>query len=189
MTSRLPRRFWGLGLVLLVDLVILLAAIFLFSDQLTERETELAVLSAQRANAQTRLSEAQAALAAAEPVRIAVAAVVSGGEMPDRLRLLRGLDEQRQSHGIASLHYHLGPETAEPVVGTGLEQVAHPLALDQKAASLAGMSAFWQDVMDHLPGKAKLDSAVLEKGPADWSGHMEFRALTLRRAGEARDVP
>jgi len=189
--NRPPLRLVLLGLVLLADLMVAVGGGIYLSGDLSDRQDHLDQLRLQRDAAQHSQAEGQAALATAQQLRDQVAPLVLTGQdgLPPRLQLVKALEAQRLLHEISGLHYRLTAESAEPVVGSSLEQVRRPVELDMQAGSQAELAAFWQDLLDKLPGKARLDSAEIERTPQGVKGLLAFHQLSLRPAGSAADVP
>ncbi|HVI51404.1 MAG TPA: hypothetical protein VM661_09365 [Candidatus Sulfotelmatobacter sp.] len=180
-----------LGIILMTDLVVAAGAGLFLIDDILERREHVEQLQAQLANLQRSQSEGLAAFASARQLRDQVAPLVQSGQngLPPRLQLLKAVDAQRLLHEMPPLHYRLAAESAEPLAGSGLEQVNRPVELDQQADSQAELAVFWQDLLDKLPGRTRLDSAEIEKTAQGVRGQMVFRQLSLRPVGTAADVP
>ena len=188
--AKLPPGSFVAGVVLLLDLLTALVVPLVLSDEMDERQTRLDILRGQVAMAQKQANDAGAALAGTgdQLTKVAPLLAASGPDaIPDRLRLLWGLDEVRKSHDLPSLRYRLSPESATPIMGSALEIVSRPVSLELSAGTPAEMAGLWRDLLASAPGAPRFDRAEWSRDGKSVSGHLDFKSLSLRRAGEGKD--
>jgi len=180
-----------LGSVLAIDLLVAVVGGFSLSGELLDRQDQVEQLRLRLDAQQRSQSEGQAALASAQQLKDQVAPLVLTGDngLPPRLQLVKAIDAQRLLHDMASLRYRLSGESAEPLAGSSLEQVSRPVEVELSADTQAELAGFWQGLLDKLPGKAKLESAEVEKAAQGVHGQLAFRQLSLRPQGSSADVP
>jgi len=187
----LPLPLALIGAVLAVDLLAAVVGGLTLSDQLFQNQDRLDMLRSQAEAKERAASEGQAAQASAEQLKELVAPLVLTGKdgLPPRLALVKAIDAQRLLHETEPLHYRLSPEQAEPLAGSALEQVARPVEIELSADKSATLAAFWQDLLDKLPGRSRLDSFEIEKTAQGAHGQIALRQLSLRPMGSGGDVP
>lgn len=189
--KRPPLRLLLLGGVLLADLLAAVVGGLSLSAEMMDRRDHVDQMRRQLELRERSQSEGQAALASAQQLKEQVAPLVLTGQdgLPPRLQLVRAIDAQRLLHDMGGLRYRLAAENAEPLAGSGLELVSRPVEVELAADNQAELAVFWQGLLDKLPGKARLDSAEIEKTAQGVRGQLAFRQLSLRPLGSAADVP
>jgi|GEM_PF-2531392 len=188
--AKLPPGLFLAGIILLLDLLLALVVPLVLSDDMDERQTRLDILRGQVAMAQKQANDGGTALAgnADQAQKLAPLLAASGPEAtPDRLTLLRLLEDKRKSHDLPDLRYRLGAEAATVISGSGIEIVARPVAVESSALTAGALTAFWRDLLASAPGASRLDRAEWERTPQNIVGRLEFRSLALRRAGDGKD--
>ncbi|OIQ89141.1 hypothetical protein GALL_289620 [mine drainage metagenome] len=185
-----PRLYWGLGALLLLNLAVLAWIYGGLNDAIDQRQAALAQWQARNGATQAEVARLGRDLTSLADLTRAFQAVAGpdGQGFPDRVALVRQLDQLRQRHRLAGLSYRLSPERAAPVAGTAYDMVDLPAEIGVEGFLDTDILAFWHDLATAFPAVVRIATADLTRIGSEDRAHrpaLDAAFLSALRGGQA----